>query len=275
MARYVSGNESEIAFLKAFNEFCYSRSSWQVWSDLITAIACSISNAIDKIHFEKREQEYMECMERLGSVEKAAEVFNAIIMALENNPDQDFLGHMYMALDMGNHWRGQFFTPYHISKYMAKMTINDDINTEIENKGYISINDCCCGGGAMLIGAANVLKEQNINFQQKALFVAQDIDRVVALMCYIQLSLLGCPGYVCVGNSLTNPITGHLLFPNENKNEGQELWYTPMFCTDVWHYRKLSLKLKGIFESEKQLKKENFTFFFDFEKGEYRHERIV
>ena len=33
-------------------------------------------------------------------------------------------------------------------------------------------------------------------------FVAQDIDLTVALTCYVQLTLLGCAGYVIVGNSL-------------------------------------------------------------------------
>lgn len=273
MKDYIATNESEKEFLKIFNEFCYSRNAWQVWSDLIIVIACSISNAIDKnkIHFENRKQEYTEAIKRLGSVEKAAEIFNIIIMALEKNPDQDFLGRLYMSLNLSNHWKGQFFTPYYVSKCIAKMT-SIDIHTEINNKGYISISDPCCGGGAMLIATANVLKEQNINYQHKALFVAQDIDRVVALMCYIQMSLLGCPGYVCVGNSLTNPVTGHLLFPNEN--EEQEMWYTPMFCSDVWTYRKLFNKISGLtIDDTKEIKQEEFAFYFDFEKGEYKHER--
>ena len=43
-------------FLKVFNSLCYSRSAWQVWSDFITASACSIANAVDKgKHFEERE----------------------------------------------------------------------------------------------------------------------------------------------------------------------------------------------------------------------------
>lgn len=38
----IQGTEKE--FLNEFHKLCYSRSSWQVWADLMAAIACSISN---------------------------------------------------------------------------------------------------------------------------------------------------------------------------------------------------------------------------------------
>lgn len=52
-----------------------------------------------------------------------------------------------------------------------------------------------------------------VNYQKDVLFVGQDIDKVVAMMAYIQFSLLGCPGYIIVGNSLTDMPDGHVLFP--------------------------------------------------------------
>ena len=41
----IQGTKKE--FIKIFNEMCYSRSGWQVWSDLISTMACSIANAVD------------------------------------------------------------------------------------------------------------------------------------------------------------------------------------------------------------------------------------
>lgn len=218
----IQGTEKE--FLDIFNRLCYSRSSWQVWADLISAIACSLSNAADRTpeHFDAREKEYAQCIERLGSVEAPAEILCIIVMALENEPDQDFLGKMYMNLNLGNHWKGQFFTPYSVCKLMSQITAGK-ADRQIEEQGYISICDPACGAGATLIAAANNMKSSKYNFQNHVLFVGQDIDRVVAQMCFIQLSLLGCAGYICVGNTLTNPLTGHVLFPKEN--EGQEIWY--------------------------------------------------
>ena len=121
----IQGTEKE--FLDMFNRLCRSRSAWQVWADLISAIACTLSNAADRTqeHFEAREKEYAQCIKRLGSVEAPAEILGTIVMALENEPEQDFLGKMYMNLNLGNHWKGQFFTPYSVCKLMSQITIGN------------------------------------------------------------------------------------------------------------------------------------------------------
>ncbi len=77
----VQGTEKE--FLKVFNQLSYYRNSWQVWADLISAIACSLSNVTDQTqgHYEVREKEYAQCIERLGSMETAAEILHIIAMA--------------------------------------------------------------------------------------------------------------------------------------------------------------------------------------------------
>lgn len=261
----IHGTEKE--FLDDFQKLCYSRSSWQVWSDLMSAMACSISNATDRSseHFDSREKEYGECIKRLGSVEVPARMFAVIVEALENNPEQDFLGKMYMNLNLGNHWKGQFFTPYDLCKLMSGITC-DKVDRQIEEKGYISICDPACGAGATLIAAANEMKNAKHNFQNHVLFVGQDVDRVTGMMCYIQLSLLGCAGYICIGNTITNPLTGHVLYPKEN--DGQELWYTPMFQSKIWTCRRLFHSFGGTETTKKTVGKEHFYMFFDFEKEE-------
>ena len=144
-----------------------------------------------------------------------------------------------------------------------------DIDERIEKDGFISVCDPACGAGATLIAAANSMKKSKYNFQNHVLFAGQDIDRVAALMCFIQLSLLGCAGYICVGNTLTNPMTGSVLFPEEM--EGQELWIMPMFRSYTWTTRRLFRSLSAI---ERKQEKENskgenrFFVFFDFEKEE-------
>lgn len=261
---------AEKEFLKLFQGLCYSRSSWQVWEDLINVMACSISNAVDRTpkHFEAREKMYARSIQNLGSVEIPAKMLGIIVLALEKNPEQDFLGAMYMQLNLGSHWHGQFFTPYDVCKAMSEMTVTSG-NAEIDNKGYISVCDPACGAGATLIAAANTFSRLRKSYQNHVLFVAQDVDSVVAKMCYIQLSLLGCAGYICVGNTLTNPLTGHALFPNEN--EEQDLWYTPIFFSQVWTMRRMFHGLA--FQSEtgttkKPVGKEQFTYFFEFEQEE-------
>ena len=238
MAKFFAQNENEKEFFKIFESLSMTRSSWRVWSDFITASAISLSNAFEMDSERKaaREQEYVECIKRLGETEKAAELLGVIVKAFEENPSQDFLGGLFIKLGLNNHWRGQFFTPYHICEFMAQIALMD-ANEEIASKGYVSIWDCACGAGAMLIAAANVMRGNHYNYQRQALFVAQDIDRIAGLMCYIQLSLLGCPGYVVIGDSITNPVVGEPLMPLEMP--GQELWCTPMFFSPDWIYRRL------------------------------------
>lgn len=262
----IQGTEKE--FLNEFHKLCYSRSSWQVWADLMAAIACSISNVADRSpeHYESREKEYAQCIERLGSVEIPAKMLAIIVEALERNPEQDFLGEMYMQLNLGNHWKGQFFTPYCVCKMMSEITC-EDVDSHIEKQGYLSICDPACGAGATLIAATNTMKKCKHNFQNHVVFVAQDIDRITGMMCYIQLSLLGCAGYVCIADTITNPLTGHVLFPNEK--EGQELWYMPMFQNQIWTWRRLFQSMGGLggtATTEKTVEKEHFYMFFDFDK---------
>lgn len=223
--------------MKIFRELCYCQQPWQVWADVITVMACSIANAVDRTEprYTNREQEYAACINRLGGVEKPAELFALVAEALEDNSDQDFLGALYMELDLGNHWKGQFFTPYHVSQAMAEMIIGD-CQEQIDQQGWISVCDPCVGGGTMLIAAANTFRRREINYQSNVLFIGQDIDRVVGMMAYIQMSLLGCPGYIVIANSITNPIVGTVIAPVEQ--EGQEFWYTPFYFLEVWSWRR-------------------------------------
>lgn len=238
----MQGTEKE--FLDVFNQMCYTQSPWQVWSDVISAIACSLSNAVDKTpeRYEAREREYEQCIKRLGSVELPAKLMAIITAALTINPEQDFLGEMYMKLNLGNYWKGQFFTPYSLCQCMAEISLGQDENTEIKSKGYLSVNDPACGAGATLLAAANTFRKRGIHYQRDVLFVGQDIDRVVGQMCYIQMSLLGCPGYIAIADTLTNPVCGSVIAPLEKK--GQEFWYTPFYFRDIWMVRRTKESLE-------------------------------
>lgn len=274
-AKRIQGTKQE--FLKIFHEMCYTRSAWQVWADLISATACSLANSTDpdkeNERYREREKEYAQCIKRLGGIDKPAKCFAIMVEALEQNPEQDFLGELYMELNLGNHWKGQFFTPYHICDFMAQIT-ERDIEEEIEKKGFISICDSACGAGATLIAAANNAKKAKHNFQNHILFVGQDIDRTAGMMCYIQMSLLGCAGYICIGNTLTNPIEGHVLFPQEK--EGQEFWYMPMFRMDVWSLRRMFHCIGAMSAPTKKKgeKSTKYYMFFDFKKEETQWEKM-
>lgn len=206
---------------------------WEVWVDFITLSACSLC-ASDRA---AREQEYAEVAKRYteDDIKQFAQMLALTVEALEHNPDQDFLGDLFMRFDLSNTWKGQFFTPYCVCRAMSAMTIGD-LSSQLKTKSWVSVNDPACGAGALLIAFAQECLRQKVNYQQSVLFVAQDIDRTAALMCFVQLSLLGCPGYVVVGDTILHPTVG----PSELlpiKQTGQEIWYTPMLYTDIWQWR--------------------------------------
>lgn len=154
---------------------------------------------------------------------------------------------------------------------MAVQT-NDEIKgTEkefLDLFNHLCYSRTACGAGATLISAANTFKERGINYQEKVLFVGQDIDRVVGQMCYIQLSLLGCAGYICIADTIVNPVVGSVLQPDEQK--GQEFWYTPPYYSNRWQMRIFIQNMKRLMplpEAEQQ-KEDEYVFFFDFDKKE-------
>lgn len=210
-------------FTDLFQSLTRRHNAYQVWSDFVTMSACAIANSCDKEFYEQREAMYMECVKRYSKeeVNSFTELFALTVMALEENPQQDFLGTLYGELRLTNGQKGQFFTPYHIGHFMAKVNTGS-LAQEVEKQGVLYVSDPCCGAGCLLIAFANAAKEDGVNYQEKIIFAAQDIDPVAGLMCYIQLSLLGCMAYVKIGNSLTDPLTTNVA-PAEN------IWVTPMF----------------------------------------------
>lgn len=253
-------NAHQSYIVKLLNGMTGRYSLWEIWQDFITMAAVSISNALQNPHSAEREEIYKRCASKYSVQELTtfAELFAEITQSMEENPDQDLLGELFMALGLGNEWAGQFFTPYSVCRAMAAMTIDENIKERIAKQDWVSVSDPACGAGALLIAYANECKAHNVNYQTTVLFVAQDIDMVAGLMCYIQLSLLGCPGYVVIQNTLTNPTTSRDsrgLLPHDNHN----IWYTPFYNLPIWQGRRfasqMDLLFKNISPNSKNLKK--------------------
>lgn len=252
-------------FEKTFKKLTSNHNAWQVWQDFVSLSALSIANAVDKRPevWQKREDEYMNIFHRycppnvtkeivndeetdvttynkndIESFRLFSELLGYTTMALDTNPNQDFLGQLYMDLDFGRGWKGQFFTPWEVAEMMARMQIDEDAIEKVIDGGYFSVADPCCGAGVMLLAFAQAIKfDYGVNYQQSILFVGQDIDPVVAKMAYIQMSLMGLPGYVAVGDSLANPVVGSDLLPNY---DADKLWFTPMFYSTSWCFRRMA-----------------------------------
>ena len=216
-----------------------------IWRDFIVMSACAMSNTVDKSHYDEREKRYLETINKYEKSQQHIfpELYADVVMALDENPEQDFLGRMFMDLHLDYEELKQIFTPYHVCQLMADVTMGDLVQ-QVEEQGYVSINDCCCGAGANLIAAINSahrkLEDAGLNFQNHILVIGQDIEELVALMCYIQISLLGVAGYIKVGNALTEPMT--------SDDSMENYWFTPMYFSDVWYTRRMIHRFTDLFE---------------------------
>ena len=252
-ARLVRG-AAQKELVKAFESLCGRHGRWEVWADWITMSACSISCAVDAAHKEAREKLYQTTRAKYTEAELQvmAEMLGMVVSALDEDQNQDLLGEIFMTLGLGNEHNGQFFTPYNVCQAMSQLTIGD-VAAQVEAQGWISVADPACGAGALLVAFANECLRQKVNYQQSVLYVAQDIDFTIGLMCYIQLSLLGCAGYVVIGDSLAHPSTAYDrrgLIPRDEGN----VWYTPMYFHTIWQWRRALAQVDMMCKASQGLK---------------------
>lgn len=209
--------------------------TFTVFSDFILMTACTISNQVDMSHYEEREKLYRTIISDYSKKEQELfpELFALLIMALENNPEQDFFGYFYNEI-----------IPYHIHlilnstsgvSYKTWNTIAEDIlsdiEKDIETNGYVTIHDECCSSGGMLIAIRNVankkLEKQGRSFHNHIFAIGSDEFPITALMCYIQLSLLGVAGYFKAGGKIK---------PDDTL---EDYWFTPVYFYSIWSTRRI------------------------------------
>ncbi len=246
MAKVVrTGNARQQEIVKLVNRLDGKYNKWNIWNDFILMFATSIANVFPGPYRQEREEAYLKTAKKYtqNELKTFAEMMGLVIVGMDENPDQDFLGELSMCMNMGNKWTGQFFTPYGICQAMSRLTYSDgELEAQVQEKGFISVCDPACGAGALLIAFANVCKEKKLNYQQCCLFVAQDIDQLAGMMCYIQLSLMGCAGHVVIADTLAHPAR----FYDERSllpADGQNVWTTPMMYSETWQLRQIAARM--------------------------------
>ena len=206
---------------KIMQSLDYSKSRGQIFSDFLTLSAYSIVQPFYRS--PELEEKYLSVAKnyKAEQLNLFAKMLAIVVDALEEEP-HDFLGDCFMANDMGSEYKGQFFTPYHVSKFMAEITLGD-VTRLVEAHGYVSISEPCSGAGGMIIACRDVFIQQGYNPSTQMFVEAVDIDDLCFKMSYIQLSLLGIAARVIRGNTLSM--------------EYFETLYTPVYFLNGWHYK--------------------------------------
>jgi hypothetical protein len=205
-------------------------SSWQIFSDFVEMSAISLSNAADLgPRRDKREERYLQIVKqyRREDLDLFPQMFAHLVMALEEHPC-DVLGKTYHELELHNKWAGQYFTPWDVCEFMAKMEVGDgcDLKDKLEARGFIRAAEPSCGSAALMVALALALKDAGVNYQRELHVTATDIDAKCVHMAFLQLSLMHIPAVVVHGNSLSL--------------EEWDRWYTPAHILGGWD-RKLYL----------------------------------
>lgn len=97
-------NEHQKNIVRLFNKICYRHSRWSLWTDFIMLSAISISNMVDLSNAEHREETYRNLQSKYTEQEMKviSQMFSEVVLGLEENIKQDFLGELFMALEHRN-----------------------------------------------------------------------------------------------------------------------------------------------------------------------------
>lgn len=186
-------------FADAFSKASYGESAFETWQRFVYMSAYEIARASGNDTSAFADMYGTALIQAEPRSDAYRRMFDAWIKAVDENPFQDFLGDAFMRLGIGNEAGGQFFTPYHLARLVAEGAIDSH---RISEGGWVSALEPACGAGANVIAMCDALQERGFDWQHGAYFVCQDISELTALMCYMQLSIIGAAATVIVGDTL-------------------------------------------------------------------------
>lgn len=114
----------EKAFVKLFSQTARYHHRFKVFEDFIS---CSVIALENRLSFsEAREQKYLRIVSgyEKEDVTRMAQLLAHVVNGL-GDASGDFLGRVFMQLELGDKYRGQFFTPWDVARMMAAMQLGD------------------------------------------------------------------------------------------------------------------------------------------------------
>lgn len=189
------------AFQKIFRSVCERHDRWRVFSDFCEMSAMALANAVSKDPM--REERYLEVVKRYSkeAVKSLRDLLACVMAGL--NLRTDFLGTQFMQLGLADHYQGQFFTPMELARLMAAMvTDRRELVEKVQEHGVYTFHEPTAGAGATIIAMAAIMHDAGLDPRRHLHVTAIDINPTVAYMCFIQLSVLGIPATVYVGDAL-------------------------------------------------------------------------
>ena len=104
-------------------------SIWNVFEDWLQVCSISISNTVDWTHQAKREEQYLETINKYTPDEQIiftktfAELIDALQKEATTSGPCDLLGKVFHSLELHYKYRGQFFAPILICEYISRAVL--------------------------------------------------------------------------------------------------------------------------------------------------------
>lgn len=217
-------------FTSKLQKIDYSKRISDVFRDFLILSTCALAQPFYRS--DEFEQKYLETVKKYKK-EQAEELSQllAFLIAALTEKHQDFLGQVYMQLNLGNSAKGQFFTPYHISQFMSEINFAET-ESKLNEHEFITLSDPCCGSAGMIIAFAETMQNKGYNYQNQLFVEVIDIDEMCFMMAYIQVSLYGIPARVMLGDSLAWKFS--------------KVLYTPMYFIKGFEWKLKRLKEKSV-----------------------------
>jgi hypothetical protein len=197
-------DEARRQFIRVFKGTVCNLRRWDVFRDFITLAASELDLA--RIRTPENIASSREICAKYSDsdIRNLHELFCLMVCALEAK-FHDFLGAIFMELELGDDRNGQYFTPYNVQSLLARLIRPEipDPGNVIARQGFVTVSDPASGSAGMIIAYAENLLEAGYNPSEQMYAHCVDIDPIAADMSFIQLSLLGIPAQVVTGNSLT------------------------------------------------------------------------
>lgn len=221
-------------FLRVFERTARHHGRWQVFHDFVTLAASELDMA--RVCTAENRARMAALCGTYSPAEQAAlqQLFCLMTDALSGG-FQDFLGSVFMELELGNDRGGQFFTPWSVSRMMAGLLV-PGLKETLAREPFVSVTEPACGAGGLMIAYAAALAEAGFNPATQLLVSCTDIDAVAADMAFIQLSLPGMAARVDTGNTLAGSVT--------------RTRYTPVWYLEGWDER---LKTRNMLQAFRAL----------------------
>lgn len=218
--------------LKLFEKATYKVGVHEFLSDVFECSAITISNQIDSRNYNRREEKYKNIMKKYDKEMRflICDIFSRLYVLLSSQIEvgfNDYLGELYMMSETSNDKSGQFFTPYHLSKACAKLTVDkNQVEECITTDKIITMHEPTVGSGGMVLALADVLyNEYHFNITRNLFVECGDIDTRCVHMCYLQLSLAGIPAIIYHRDGLSL--------------ETWDKWETPAYIMQFSRFRRI------------------------------------